>query len=64
MKILSTIFVYCPQNGMNEEDKDEFYNEISTEAMARNGKWVIIILMNFKERDFNGHVGSLMNEAI
>ena len=34
-KILSIISMYCPKNGRNKEDKNQFCNELNKEIMAR-----------------------------
>ena len=45
---LSIIFVFCPQSEISKE-KDQFYNELKTELMARDGECIIT-------KDFNKHV--------
>ena len=49
-KVLFIISVYCPQSGRNEED-NQFYNELSQEIIARNGRCIIM-------EYFNEHVES------
>ena len=50
-KVLSVISVYGPQSGMSEDEKDQFYDELSAEVQMRNGECLVL-------GDFNGHVGS------
>ena len=41
-RFLYIISVNCLENGKSEENKDQFYNKLSTETMARNREYIIM----------------------
>jgi len=53
-KIMTTISVYGPQSGRIDEEKEKFYDELTTEIKSSNGNC-------FAMGDFNGHIGTFTN---
>ena len=52
--IFTVIFVYCPQRGKSDEDKDAFYDELCDVVMSKKRKCFVM-------GDFNGHLRCLSN---
>ena len=52
---MTIISVYGSQRGRNEEDKDRFYDNLSAKIQSKNGNCIVL-------GEFNGHVGSTINE--